>query len=97
MACRPACRCSAPVPLPPCLTSHSFASSCPPAQAPTGGKGGVPLGSRGILVSCTNSKETPAGREAADLFTEASESQAAAGRQESSDKCSSRPPRRTAA
>ncbi|PSC72640.1 THUMP domain-containing family [Micractinium conductrix] len=38
--------------------------------APTGGKGGVPLGSRGILVSCTNSKETPAGREAADLFTE---------------------------
>lgn len=38
-------------------------------QAP-GNKATIPLGSRGILVSCTTSKEQQAGREAVDLFTE---------------------------
>ena len=46
----------------------SVASCC--LQPPSGGKGGVPLGSRGILVSCTNSKEQQAAREAIALFTE---------------------------
>ena len=41
-----------------------------PLQAPTGSRSGMPVGSRGVLISCVTSKELQAGREAADLFFE---------------------------
>lgn len=37
---------------------------------PTGSKPGIPLNSRGILISCTTGKESQAGREAVNLFTQ---------------------------
>lgn len=39
-------------------------------QAPSGSRPGMPVGSRGILVSCVTSKEQQAGREASNLFAE---------------------------
>ncbi|KAL4457950.1 hypothetical protein ABPG75_012815 [Micractinium tetrahymenae] len=38
--------------------------------APSGSKAGIPLQSRGVLVSCTSGREQQAGREAANLLTE---------------------------
>ncbi|PRW56090.1 THUMP domain-containing 1-like protein [Chlorella sorokiniana] len=42
-------------------------------SAPSGARPGMPVGSRGVLVSCVTSKEQQAGREAANLFAEAYE------------------------
>jgi hypothetical protein len=39
-------------------------------QAVVSSKGAIPPNSQGILISCTNSKEQQAGREAIALFTE---------------------------
>ena len=57
----------------PCCCSHRPCSTCRPPSCvqPAGGnKLGIPMQSRGIMISCTSSKEQQAAREAIALFTE---------------------------
>lgn len=51
---------------------HTIAPGTRPPllQPPSGSKAGIPLQTRGVLLSCTTGREQQAGREAVSLLTE---------------------------